>query len=77
VRAAYALATEENVQLSYSHLQTVLDPGTEFETDFRGAVDDSEEEDDDKEEDDDEEDDEIYILKRKWEPGVALGGNSE
>jgi len=37
VRAAHALAVDEGSQLCYSHLETVLDSGKEFEADFKGA----------------------------------------
>ena len=37
VRAAHALAVNEGSQLCYSHLETILDLGKEFEADFKGA----------------------------------------
>jgi hypothetical protein len=37
VRVAHALAVHEESRLSYSHLETVLDSGKEFEADFKGA----------------------------------------
>jgi hypothetical protein len=37
IRAAHALATEEGVRLSYSHLEVVIDSGTELESDFNGS----------------------------------------
>ncbi len=36
-KAAHALAVHEESRLSYSHLETVLDSGKEFEADFKGA----------------------------------------
>ena len=37
IRAAHALAVHKESRLSYSHLETVLDSGKEFEADFKGA----------------------------------------
>ena len=37
VRAAHALAVDEGSRLCYSHLETVLDPGKEFEADIKGG----------------------------------------
>jgi hypothetical protein len=37
VRAAHALAVDEGSQLCYSHLETVLDLGKEFEADLKGG----------------------------------------
>jgi hypothetical protein len=37
VRAVHALAVCGGIQLSYSHLKTVLDSGKEFEADYKGA----------------------------------------
>ena len=37
MRAAHALADFEEVDLTMDHLQTVLDVGIEFETDFKGT----------------------------------------
>jgi hypothetical protein len=37
VRVAHVLAVDEGSRLSYSHLETILDSGKEFEADFKGA----------------------------------------
>ncbi|KFY96264.1 hypothetical protein V500_02531, partial [Pseudogymnoascus sp. VKM F-4518 (FW-2643)] len=37
VRSAHAIASSDGTHICYSHLQTVLDVGKEFENDFRGS----------------------------------------
>ena len=37
VKAAYALAVQEQAPVSYSHLVTVIDLGKEFKADFKGG----------------------------------------
>jgi hypothetical protein len=37
IRAAHAAAAEEGSQLTFSHLETVIEANANFETDFRGA----------------------------------------
>ncbi|KFY28793.1 hypothetical protein V491_00286, partial [Pseudogymnoascus sp. VKM F-3775] len=37
VRSAYAIASSDGTHLCYSHLETVLEVGKEFENDFRGS----------------------------------------
>ncbi|KFX86708.1 hypothetical protein V490_08918 [Pseudogymnoascus sp. VKM F-3557] len=37
VRLAHAIASSDGTHLCYSHLETVLEVGKEFENDFRGS----------------------------------------